>query len=80
MLKELVVRKYAGRVLYVHNLAGFDSRFILAALGDMTEFKVKLMGRAMNEIFYIKISRVIKLRSASKAGEGESKRYISRIL
>ncbi len=59
-LKELVVRKNAGHVFYVHNLAGFDSRFIVAALGSMPDFKVKLMGRAMNEIFCIKISRAIK--------------------
>jgi hypothetical protein len=35
MLETLISRKFAGRHLYIHNLAGFDSRFILAALGKM---------------------------------------------
>ena len=74
MLKELVVRKYAGLSFYVHNLAGFDSRFILSALGNIPEFDVKTQGKTMNEIFSIKVSRVLKQISRSGV---ESKRSIS---
>lgn len=59
MLKCLVVRKYSGCKLYVHNLSGFDSRFILDALGVMPDYNVDLMGRSMSEIFMIKISKKI---------------------
>lgn len=69
MLKTLIIRKYAGRRFYVHNLAGFDSRFILAALGKMEWPVVKLMGRAMNEIFYIKVSSKIKQISRKDGSE-----------
>lgn len=74
MLKELVVRKYAGLSFYVHNLAGFDSRFILSALGNIPEFDVKTQGKSMNEIFSIKVSRVLKYISRNG---GESQRSIS---
>lgn len=74
MLNELVVRKHTGRCFYVHNLAGFDSRFILSALGNMRDFDVKTQGKAMNEIFSIKVSR--ELKQISRGG-GVSKRSIS---
>jgi hypothetical protein len=74
MLKELVSRKYAGRIFYVHNLAGFDSRFILSGLGNIAMFNVDTMGKSMNEIFSIKISREIK--QFRRTG-GISKRSIS---
>jgi hypothetical protein len=74
MLKELVVRKYQGLSFYVHNLAGFDSRFILSALGNIPGFDVKTMGKTMNEIFSIKVSRVLKQNSRTGA---MSKRPIS---
>ena len=45
---------------HIHNLAGFDSRFILSALGNKSELKCKIMGREMNEIFYVKITRQVE--------------------
>lgn len=69
MLETLILRKYAGRRFYVHNLAGFDSRFILAALGKMGWPIVKLMGRAMNEIFYIKVSAKVNYISPKDGKE-----------
>ncbi len=35
MLNELLKLRHNGCVLYVHNLSRFDSRIILAALGEM---------------------------------------------
>lgn len=57
MLSDLIQRTNANCTFYVHNLSRFDGRFILAALGAMgTKYKVKVVGKGMNEIFKIKIS------------------------
>ena len=42
MIDELLVERHNGCVFYVHNLARFDSRFILAALGTMKGVNVRL--------------------------------------
>jgi hypothetical protein len=60
MLNRLVSRENDKTIFYAHNLAGFDSRFILSALEGLPNFKRSIMGRDMNEIFYIKITRVVK--------------------
>lgn len=44
-------------MFYVHNLSRFDSRFLLAALGRMGLKPKKLLGRAINEIFFIRLSK-----------------------
>ncbi|UYZ01845.1 hypothetical protein OJ967_27890 (plasmid) [Peribacillus frigoritolerans] len=41
-LEAMVCRKYNGGVFYVHNLARFDSRLILEALGKMTDVSCSL--------------------------------------
>lgn len=46
-------------MFYVHNLSRFDSRFLLAALGRMGLKPKKLLGRAINEIFFIRLSKKI---------------------
>lgn len=63
MIEELLTDRYNGCCFYVHNLARFDSRFILEGLGYMNNVKVSLLGRDMNQIFKIKISRKIGKKS-----------------
>lgn len=59
MITRLLDEKNDGWLFYVHNLSRFDSRFILAALGRMGLKPKKLLGRAINEIFFITISKKI---------------------
>lgn len=48
-------------VFWTHNLGGFDSRFILDALGKMDEsYKTRVRGKDMNNIFRIEVSKKIK--------------------
>lgn len=42
MIEELLVERHNGCTFYVHNLARFDSRLILAALGVMDGVNTKL--------------------------------------
>jgi len=56
MLTELLRSSKKAATVYVHNLAGFDSRFILDALGRMPEYKVDVLGRGATRIFSIRIS------------------------
>ncbi len=42
MIEELLVERHNGCVFYDHNLARFDSRFILAALDIMVGVSVRL--------------------------------------
>lgn len=65
MLHDLLVRGNDKTKFYVHNLAGFDSRFLLEALGVMHDCNVVLLGRGMNEIFNIKISKMVGKRRIS---------------
>lgn len=63
MLSRLISRlldpKNDGWLFYAHNLAKFDSRFILAALGRMGLKPRKLLGRGINKIFFISIRKKI---------------------
>jgi DNA polymerase type B, organellar and viral len=65
MIEELLVERHNGCTFYVHNLARFDSRLILAALGLMKEVNARLWGREMNEIFKIRISKKIGKKSVN---------------
>jgi len=58
-LEAMLNRKYNGGTFYVHNMARFDSRLILEALGRMTGVSCALWGRDMNNIFKIRISKKI---------------------
>jgi len=62
MIESMLTRRHNGCVFYFHNLARFDSRFILEALGRMQNVKVDLSGRDMNNIFKIRISKKINNR------------------
>ena len=42
MLEEMLSQRYNGTTFYIHNLARFDSRFILEALGRMDGVSVRL--------------------------------------
>ena len=59
LLNRLLQPHNNGWLFYVHNLARFDSRFILAALGRMGLKPRKLLGRAINQIFFISLSTKI---------------------
>ena len=65
MLNELLKRPNDKKIFYLHNLSGFDSRFILSALGNNSEYSCKIMGKEMNEIFHIKITRVVNNKHIS---------------
>ena len=65
MIKSLVVRANDRCKFYVHNLSGFDGRFILDALGRMPGYRVHPLGRGMTEIFQIKISTIVGKRTVS---------------
>lgn len=58
-LQALLVQKYNGGTFYVHNLARFDSRLILVALGMMDDVKCTVWGRDMCNIFRIRISKSV---------------------
>lgn len=58
-LQGLLTSKYNGGTFYVHNLARFDSRLILEALGKMDGLRCILWGRDMCNIFKIKISKKV---------------------
>ena len=55
-LQALLCSKYTGGTFYVHNLARFDSRLILEALGLMNDVSCRLWGRDMSNIFKMRIS------------------------
>jgi hypothetical protein len=59
MLEAMVVRSYDKNIFYVHNLARFDSRYILAALGEdsMADYCLAPLGRGINELFSMRIIR-----------------------
>ena len=42
MIQELLRERHNGCTFYVHNMARFDSRFILEALGVMNDVNVRL--------------------------------------
>lgn len=42
MIEELLSERHNGCTFYVHNLARFDSRLILAALGQMEGVNTRL--------------------------------------
>ena len=59
MMEEMLSLRYSGCTFYIHNLARFDSRFILEALGRMEDVGVRLWGRDMHNIFKIRASKKI---------------------
>ncbi len=63
MIEALLVPTRNGSTFYVHNLARFDSRLILEALGLMKGVSARLWGRDMNNIFKIRISKKIAKKS-----------------
>lgn len=58
-LQGLLSSKYNGGTFYVHNLARFDSRLILEALGMVDDLSCTLWGRDMCNIFKIRISKQV---------------------
>ena len=62
-LQGLLCSKYTGGTFYVHNLARFDSRLILEALGKMDGVRCTLWGRDMCNIFKIRISKQVGKKS-----------------
>lgn len=62
-LQALLCSKYTGGSFYVHNLARFDSRLILEALGMMSDVSCRLWGRDMTNIFKMRISKKVGSRS-----------------
>lgn len=58
-LQGLLRPKYSGGTFYVHNLARFDSRLILEALGMMEGVSCTLWGRDMCNIFKIRLSKQV---------------------
>lgn len=66
MLHELLQRSNSKSTFYVHNLSRFDSRFILGALGGLgSEYRVRVVGKAMNEIFKIRITKGVAKKAVS---------------
>lgn len=65
MIEELLSERHNGCTFYVHNMARFDSRLILAALGLMSDVGVRVWGRDMNEIFKIRVSKKIGKKSVN---------------
>ena len=59
LLNRLLQPENDGWLFYVHNLARFDSRFLLAALGRLGLKPRKLLGRAINQIFFISLRKKI---------------------
>lgn len=58
-LQALFCYKYNGGTFYVHNLARFDSRLILEALGKVDGISCALWGRDMCNIFKIRLSKLV---------------------
>lgn len=58
-IEALLCSKYSGGCFYVHNLAHFDSRLILEALGMMDGVSCAVWGRDMHNLFKIRISKKV---------------------